>query len=365
MRSGAARLLLFSVGAMAGATAAGILFGLGDRLAGGDPATLLVGTGGVAAVGAIIGSVFGRLGGDAPGDPDRVRPQTLGLHTTIGGTSVLDEVDPTTLSMTFAPTLQFPNEQGRLRLIGHVGGDLVSSADVDPRPQNQSSISGQEGTRPVSLREREFSTGAALDMAVALPYPVMKRRRSKFLGATELRARPEFQYRREVFDPGQQDERVVERTMLLPLTVGIRWILSQRQRFTLYVGPRFDFLAFSRPGSDRMHRGGAQTGPIYGEAWYDIDFPFTLRPRRDGKPRRASVNSQLTGGYVHSRFDGHGLNFGPVIGFLGPAVLRWTTRVRPVGWPVALQGAVGARIGNGVSFIVRAGVVLPNIGAKR
>jgi hypothetical protein len=171
--------------------------------------------------------------------------------------------------------------------------------------------------------------------------------------------------RQEVFDGGQPDERVVERTMFLPLNVGIRWILSQRQRFTLYVGPRFDFIAYSEPGSSKMRRGGTQLGPIYGEAWYDIDVPFTLRPRRDGKPRRAIVNGQLTGGYVHSRFDGHGINFGPVIGFLGPVVLRWTTRVRPAGWPVALQGQVGATLGNGYALSARVGVVLPNLGGRR
>jgi hypothetical protein len=365
IRSGAARLLLLSLGAVAGATAGGILFGLGDRLGGGDPATLLVGTGALAGAGALVGSMFGRLGGDAPGDPDRVRPQTIGLESTLGGTTVLDEVDPATLAMTFAPTLSFPNDQGRLRLVGHIGGDLVSDADTDPRPQNSASVSGQDGTRPVSIHEREFTTGAALDLAVSLPYPVMDPNRSQYLGATQLRYRPEFQMRREVFDAGGSNERVVERTMLLPLTVGVRWILSQRQRFTLYAGPRFDFIAFSEPGSKRMRRGGAQMGPIYGEAWYDIDFPFTQRPRRDGKQRRAAVIGQLSGGYIHSRFDGHGINFGPVIGFLGPAVVRWTTKVRPVGWPVALQWAVGAVIGNGVAFSVRAGVVLPNLGERK
>ena len=102
-------------------------------------------------------------------------------------------------------------------------------------------------------------------------------------------------------------------------------------------------------------------GPIYGEAWYDIDFPFTRRPRADGQQRRASVNGQLNAGYVHSRFDGHGLNVGPIVGFLGPVVVRWLTRVRPRGWPVAMQGGLAATIGNGVTVAVRAGVVLPNI----
>jgi hypothetical protein len=365
MRSGAARLLLLSLGAIAGAGATGVLFGLGDRLANGGPATLLVGVGALAGGGALVGSLFGRLGGDRPGDPDRIRPETLGLESTVGGTTVLDEMDPTTLSLTFAPTVWFPHDHGRARLIGHVGGDLFGRTDVDPRPQHQMPIAGQGGTRPVALRERELSTGAAIDMAVALPYPVMSPRRSRYLGPMELRIRPEFQFRREVFDEETGRVRVVERTMLLPLTAGIRWILSARQRFTVYVGPRFDFLAFSEPGSTRMRRGGALAGPLYGEAWYDVDVPFSLAPRRDGASRRAVVNGQWTMGYVHSRFDGRGLDFGPVVGFLGPAVVRWTTRVRPAGWPVALQGAVGAAIGNGIDVSVRVGVVLPDPGVQR
>jgi hypothetical protein len=148
------------------------------------------------------------------------------------------------------------------------------------------------------------------------------------------------------------------------LTAGARWQLSPRQRFTIYLGPRFDFIAYSDPGTRRLHRGGALFGPVYGEAWYDVDFPMTLGPRRDGAPRRATVNSQLNLGYVHSRFDGRGFNFGPVIGFLGPLHLRWATRVRPAGWKVALQAGAGVAIGNGFLAGVSFGVALPDLGGR-
>jgi hypothetical protein len=363
IRSGAARLTLLSLGIAAGTVASGLLFALGDRYAGGDPATLFVGAGAMAGFGALFGSLIGRLGGDRPGDPDRVRPSTLGLDYGIGVPGNLDETQPHAMLMSFAPNWFFRGDGGRVRLFGHFGGQLWTEREVDPRPQNSAAIPGQDGTSPVVLRDRQLSAGVGLDFAVATPYPALKR--SRFLGPAELRWKPEVQIRRDVIGPGSATEHVVERTMLLPLTAGVRWILSPRQRFTFYFGPRFDMVAYSDPGSRRVHRGRPQVMAFYGEAWYDVDFPMTLHPRRDGKPRRAAVNSQLNLGYVHSRFDGNGFNFGPVIGFLGPLHVRWTTRVRPHGWRVALQPGAGIAIGSAFTAAVSFGLVLPDLGEKR
>ena len=149
--------------------------------------------------------------------------------------------------------------------------------------------------------------------------------------------------------------------MLLPLTIGTRWHLSPRQRFTIYFGPRFDFVGASEPGSDDVDRGGAQIGPLYGEAWYDIDVPLNAKPRRDGKARTVTVNGLLSGGYVHDRFDDDGLNFGPVIGVLGSVHLLWTVRVRPAGAKAAFQGTLRATIGQGIGVGMNLGVILPDI----
>ncbi len=358
-----ARATLLGIGALAGGVAATVLFAIGDRNGGGDPATFLVGGGAIAGAGALFGSLVGRLGGDGPGDPDRIRPSTLGLDYRFTQPGALDETHPHNMRMTFAPNIFFRDDGGRLRLFGHVGGTLWQERQVDPRPQFQQPIDGQLGTAPVALRERRLSIGVGADLAVNLPYPAFDR--SNFLGAAEIRYKPEFQIRRETLDPGLPSQRVIERTMMLPLTVGARWRLSQRQRFTVYFGPRFDVVSYAEPGQDQLQRGGAEIGPLYGEAWYDVDFPMTQKPRRDGAERRAAVNSMLTMGYVHSRFDGRGLNFGPVIGFLGPVHVRWATRVRPKRWPVAIQAGAGAAIGNGVSGAVNVGVVLPDLGDKR
>ena len=361
IRSRPARLLLLSLGALAGGISAAALFALGDRYGAGDPATFLVGAGALAGVGALTGMAARWIGGDRQGDPDRIRPETLGLEYAFGGPAVPDETRSHRMSFVFAPTLWFPHDDGRIRLFGSVGGLLVPARDVDPRPQNDTAIPGQESTHPVVLTRQQLAVDLGIDMAVDLPYPVLSPQRSKWLGRSELRYRPTVHIRREVFEGGTDAERVVERTMLLPLTIGSRWHLSPRQRFTIYFGPRFDFVGFSEPGSDDVERGRPVIGPLYGEAWYDIDVPFTMHARRDGSPRRARVNGMFSIGYVHSRFDGRGFNFGPVRGFLGPIHLSWHTRVRPVGWPVALQGSLGTWIGNGVGVFVRAGVVLPDL----
>jgi hypothetical protein len=199
-----------------------------------------------------------------------------------------------------------------------------------------------------------------LDLAVGLPYPAI--RRSAHLGRAELRWRPEVQWRREWIDLGDSGTRSVERTMLLPLLVGARWHTSPRQRFTFYVGPRFDIVSYSALDGRAIDRGRPNLGPLYAEAWYDIDIGLTERPRRDGRPRRALATSMLTVGYVHSRFTGRGFNFGPVIGFLGPIVAEYTVRVRPRGAKTAIQLGAATMIGNGVSVTGTVGAVLPDLG---
>ncbi len=360
VRSRPARALLLALGVVGAGGAAGLLFGLGDRLVQSDPAILLGGLGSLAATAAIVGAAAGRLGADGPAAPDRLRPPTASLTGDYRGPQVLDESRPYTMALRFAPNLMLPHDHGRLRLFGHVGGWLNPAREVDPRPQFSDPLSGQDGTAPRTLRQRHLSLGLGFDLAVALPYPVLAPRRSARLGRAELRYRPQVQIRRDRFAPGSSQSTVMERTMLLPLTIGTRWILAPRQRLTLYFGPRFDYVAFSDPGSDRLRRGGAQLGPLYGEAWYDVDVPLTGHPRRDGRSRRLLATGQFTLGYIHSRFDGDGTNVGPVIGFLGPIHVGWSTRLRPVGSVVAAQVGAFARVGSGTRVGLEVGIVAPD-----
>lgn len=362
-RSRPARLLLLGLGLASGAVAAGLLFGLGDRLAPGDPATLLVGLGAVAGAGAAVGMLAGRLA-EGPPLPDRLRPPTASLAYGYAGPRILDETPPHSMLLRMAPNVFLPHDHGRVRLFGHVGGWLRPVTEVDPRPQLTEVPPGQQGTAPRVLRQRHLSIGLGADLAVALPYPVRKPRRTARLGSAELRYRPEVQIRRDRFDPGTPNAHLLQRTMLLPLTAGVRWHLSPRQRFTVYFGPRLDVVSSSDRGSDRLHRGGLLLGQLYGEAWYDVDVPLTERPRRDRRPRALVATGQLTLGYVHSGFDGPGVDLGPVIGFLGPLHLAWSTRLRPVGAPVAAQLGAFARIGSGTTLGLELGLVAPDLHAR-
>lgn len=354
VRSRPARALLLGLGVLGGATASALLFGMGDRLAQNDPAVLLAGIGALAGTGAIAGAIAGRLGADQAALPDRLRPSTVGLGYDYTGPQVLDESRPHSMAMRFAPTVFFAGGQSRLRLFGHVGGWLNPRREVDPRPQVADTRPGFEGTAPSVHRQRRLSLGLGFDLAVALPYPAT--RRSAFLGASELRYRPQVQIRRDTTDPGQPGARIVERTMLLPLSVGARWHLSPRQRFTVYFGPRFDFVSLSLPGSPSLQRGSAMIGPLYAEAWYDIDIGH--RVRRESS--RVQTTSMLSLGYIHSRFDGQGFDFGPVVGFFGPVHIGWSTRLRPRGAPVAVQLGAFGRLGQGTTMGLELGLVAPD-----
>jgi hypothetical protein len=347
-----ARWLLGALGlTLAGAGTAYLLF-VGDSLRAGDPGGFIAGGGMAALGGAVLGGLYGLMGGDRRGDADRLRPSTFAFDYTSGGAPRLDEQHPGEIAFRFAPNFYFRDGGGRLRLFGHVGGIPGRETDVDPRPQVSEVTPGSNSTQPVALGERLLSVGVGTDLAVALPYPLL--RRSAHLGAAEIRWRPEVQIRRH--DLG---DRVIERTILLPLTIGFRWYLSPRQRFTTYVGPRLDFIAVADTG-DKLDRGAPNVGSLYGEAWYDIDVPLLVRP---SAPVR--LNGMFTLGYVHSRFDGHGINLGGAYGFLGPAYAGWHMRLRRRGKPAAVQVGFGAWFGSGFAAMFSAGVVLPDLGGKK
>jgi len=356
-RPGPARLVLFSTGGIALGLGLVAQFVLGDSLGSNDPSTFLAAAGLIAGSGALVGALTGRwLNADGP-RIDRVRADTLALQGSYSGASTVDETSPPNLRGSFAPTLRFAHGDGRLRLTGHVGGDLGRHRVVDPRRQ----VANADGSAPIVRTSKILSVGVGLDLAVALPYPVMSRRRSQYLGAVELRWKPDFQFRRENIHAGNGSERWIERTMLLPLVAGLRWHVSPRQRFTVYFGPRFDIVSYAEGPNDRLRRGSPQLAPLYGEAWYDIDVPLQGRKRRSS----TIVNSQFSAGYVHSRFDGTGLNIGPVVGFLGTIHLRAHLRIIPRGSKVAWQPTLAAVLGQGLRWNISLGVTLPEIRGKR
>lgn len=360
-RTHAARLLLTGVGALATGTSLALVFALGDRNGVGDPAMAVASAGLIAGTTVILGGFAALVHGDGPTLDDRITPATFGLSLGLGGTGVTDERAPYSLAGSFAPTLDFPRERGRLRLVGSFGGDLGSQLERDPRSQLEAD-NGAGGTFPTA-----YETGSSwrfdlgLDLAVRLPYPLV--RRPVYWGQLEFRYKPLFFFARDRLSleggTGAGEERISQRVALTPLNFGLRWHISPRQRFTVYLGPRWDMVGYGTP--EDLAPGRPSLGPIYGEAWFDLDLPMRSPSRARQRGKRSQVVGQLTLGYVHSRFDGLGINFGPVIGFLGYAVGQFAVRVRPLGSPVAYQFELGARAGSGLHPFARVGIVLPGV----
>lgn len=364
-RSGGARLLLAGVGLVTIGASLYALFGGSDRQGLGDPWPALAGAGTIAMGASTIGGIAGLVGLDGPAIPDRITPATVGLGVGLGGTGVTDERAPYSMAASLAPTLAFPHDLGRVRLLANFGGSLGASLERDPRPQSTAA----DGTFNPALSRQGWRFEGGVDLAVRLPYPLGSR--SPKLGRFELRYKPLFFYAREHlyfasdFPDGDEEgtptgeATISERTALTPLNFGLRWNLSPRERFTVYFGPRWDVVRHGPAGA--LARSAPQLAPIYAEAWFDID----LRLQRARANRRASVVGQFTVGYVHSRFDGLGLNFGAVVGFLGPVVSQFALRVRPRGSLVAYQLELGARAGGGLHPYLRVGIVLPDLSPGR
>jgi hypothetical protein len=353
VRTTSTRMLLGGLGGLTTATSLSLALLVGDRWRIGDPAMPLAAAGIVAMSAAMVGGIAAVFGGDGPTLPDRITPATVALTLGLFGTSVTDERAPPSLVANFAPTYQLPNDRGRIRLLGNVGGRLGAQLERDPRPQT--SEPGGGFTSALESRSLRFDVG--LDVAVRLPYPLL--RRSARLGQLELRYKPNFWYFSDALLLGES-ERISQRVILTPLNFGFRWHLSPRQRFTFYMGPRWDLLDYGEPG--KLASGKPVLGPLFSESWYDIDIPMTR-----GKPEagRAGVVGQLTLGYVHARTIGNGLDFGPVVGFFGQVRTQFALRVRPRGSAVAYQLELGAQIGTAVMPYLRVGVVLPDIGGSR
>jgi hypothetical protein len=346
------RMLLGGLGGLTTGSALTLALLIGDRWRIGDPAMPLAAAGMVAMSAAMLGGMAAVFGGDGPTLPDRITPATVALTLGFAGTNVSDERAPPTLTVNIAPTYQLPNNRGRLRLLGSVGRRLGGQLERDPRPQTTEPDGSF--TRALELRSVRFDLG--LDLAVRLPYPLL--RRSAWLGQLELRYKPMFWYASDTLTLGQVD-RVNQRMMLTPLNLGLRWHLSPRQRFTFYMGPRWDVHGYGEPGS--LSPGKPVLGPIYSESWFDLDIPISS----PAGARRASTVGQLTLGYVHARTFGNGLDFGPVVGFFGQVRTSFTVRVRPRGSVIAYQFELGAQIGAGVNPYLRVGVALPDIGAQQ
>ncbi|MCP4872419.1 MAG: hypothetical protein GY898_27280 [Proteobacteria bacterium] len=343
---------VLAVSSLAGAGAgAAVYMAAGDSLRSGEPFLQMMGLGAVGLLGSGLGAVAARLAPrgettvlDRPGSP------TLVLSLTPGGTSVLDEAAPYGLGFSFDPSFEL---DGYLAIRPHVAfsTSLGVSQDVDPRPQHTQPIDGQESTFPVALRAWKMKLSAGAEFRMKLPYPALVPART-YMGRIELRYRPRWELRRRVVQPGESDHQATEHHALYPATFGFRWHLSPRQRFTLWLGPRIDFISFTDHGETELHHGSGNVGSFHAEAWYSLDIPFT--PEQGMK---TSVTGRFNLGYVHSNLDGDGFDFTAAIGFFGPIEVSFDLRLRRMNAPVAAQISAGMIIGSGGGPFVELGLV--------
>lgn len=350
----AARLLLGGASALGLAGgAAGFLVG-GDSLGAGDPYAQAFGVGLVGLGGALLGSLVGLItprGEIAVGDrPGRA---TLRLTGSPGGSDVVDEGAPWSLGLSFDPTLVGGDV---FQVQPHVGlsASLGPATDLDPRPQLQAADPDREGTFPDTTPTTKLRVSAGAEFAFLLPYPLPKVPRPASLGRVEIRLRPRVEVRRRTLHSGGAQQ-VVEHTVLYPLLAGIRWHVSPRQRFTVLVGPRVDWIGFTDPGDTALRRGDPFLGDFYAEAWYQLDLPFTPR----GGTKHA-VAARLNLGYLHSKLDGRSFDLAQTVGFFGPVNLSVDLRVRRRGAPVALQITGGAWLNRGGLYF-EVGLVAPDL----
>jgi hypothetical protein len=78
-----------------------------------------------------------------------------------------------------------------------------------------------------------------------------------------------------------------------------------------------------------------------------------------------NATSRASIGYIHSNFDGSGLNVGAVVGFMGPFYADYDLRLRRRLDRWGLQLGVDATVGDGGGLAVSIGGLAPTKGAHR
>ena len=335
----------------AGAVAAGGLWMMraGDSMAGGDPGGAMIGGGMLAFAGVLTGMIADLSAREHGALSVAQRSPTLAVALSGGSSGVLGERHPLSAGLSWAPRMETSGGRLGLTLRGGLGVNIGQRVEVDPRPQAVTS----DGGLPEALRSHAMDFDLALEGSFALAYPSPKRRRPALLGPVELRWRAGIELTRHHYQPGTDEGQVIEQLFLLPLVPGLRWHLSQRQRFTFFVGPSIDFVSYRNSG-ESWQRGGGRLARAYARAAYEIDIP--LAPQGRGP---VDTNGRLSLLYRHGGATDDGFDQAAVVGFLGPFGLRFDLQLRRAGAPLATQVGLGAWVGRGVTGFLEIGLVAP------
>jgi len=343
-RDGASRTVLGS--AMAGTALAGTWWFLtgGDTYRSGDPAGQAIGVGLVGVVGVGAGAFADLTSSGHDAVVDRPARPTARISVGFGGASALDERAPVAVGVALDPTLRVSKV---VTVQPHLGYDPgLVTVDVDPRESAPPDDQASAFPVGLSLRRSRLTLGAEVTLRL---------RSARTIGGPRfsLRWRPALEVRDRTRFPGEPDVQRTRHVAALPATVGFRWSVTPRQRFTAFVGPRLDWLAYSDPGSTGLSdAGGPLWGPVYAEAYYQIDAPVR------GRVAGFDATSRLNLGYVHSNLDGQSFDVGAIIGFFGPVDASVDLRLRRPDAAMAWQLTAGSMLGaNGGPYVEIGAVV--------
>jgi hypothetical protein len=332
---GKSRVALAAAGT--GGVAAGTVwfFALGDSLGAGDPASVLMATGAVGVLGAAVGAVA--TTGNETGFDDRAAVPPIAVSLGTGGTPYFGEEIPYPATVTLQPRFWIAN-RARITLGGAAHVDLGNRIDRDWRPQVTS-------TPALTSRSTGLDLDSELRLYLANDIPI------------DLAIRPVIHHRRDRYTYQSGGNRTVLRTQVVPAALGVRWHLSGRQRFETFLGPRWDALAWSTPTGTKA--AALQPGPVFLDTRYTLDAPHHRPVFGLNATSRASL------GYVHSNFDGSGLNVAAVVGFMGPFYAEYDLRLRRRLDRWGLQLGVDATVGEGGGLALSIGGLPPTRGAQR
>lgn len=332
-------LALASVGGLA--AGAVWFFEGGTYLGAGDPAALLMGASFVGLTGASVGSLTRLSAGSDAAFDDRVAGSWVSLEGTSFGTTTEGERRPASSALRLSPQIHLGE---KLRLTPSLRSSLQVGphVDVDPRPQ---------GDLEPALRSRSDSLDLSLELR-AFPGPGIDRRTG--LDRIDFIARPLLQMRFERIEslPGG-DVRRLRRTALVPLTLGARYNVSERQRFEVVAGPQLDGIAWSGERGEGFDSAPMYWGAPFMAVHYDIHVPYLWGPLEE------RARSRLRIAYTSSQFAGLGIDTSAVIGYIGPLTLQYDTEWRSKSGGAALLTGLSATLAEGGSAALTIGFVPP------
>ena len=299
-----------------------------------------MGAGFLGALGAGLGGGVRAVTGPEEAFDGRVTVPIVSASFGSWGTATVGERRPSAAAVAVQPRFEL-GPRLRLSPVVVVRSDLGRAVDVDVRPQG--------GTDPILAVGRR-----GVDLEAELRwFPGDGTSRTTGGNWIDLFARTFANVRWERIDYLQAGgQRGMRRIQAVPIALGARLNLSERQRFELATGPRIDSLAWSDGQGGGYEAAQPFAGPLHMVVRYDIHLPH-------GDLLRAAARSRFRIGYHSSLFDGQGIDVAAVIGYIGPLTLDWDLELTPNEHRCALWAGARFTVAENGGGVLTIGVVPP------